>query len=444
MGLVIRPSGRALPHTMDNAKNLDMRSRSMVQTVVFQNAFLIDGNGGEPIPGATVVVSDGQIKEVRPDGQETRVPDGRAIDLKGKTLMPGLIDAHVHSGNVELSLTQTAALPPAVYVHRATRNLETDLALGFTTVRDAAGLDPGFRVAIDQGLIRGPRVLLSVSPLVQSGCCSAEHPCAPDRPLPRNSIGIYPEICDGPEGVRRGARRVLGRGADQIKVFADGEVVAQQASDRARPGQWKFTVDELSAAVEAAEAAGSYVMAHAYGPRAIQNCLAAGVRSIEHGNLMDEETALLMAERKAYLVPTLTVYDLLTRDVRADLDPFSLEKLQMVGRMGRRALELAYRAGIKIGSGSDIIGPFQMLKGRELAIKSEVMTPTEAIVSATRTNAELLKLSDRLGTVEPGKWADLIVVHGNPLDDISLFERGLEKVVLVMKEGRIMKDLISI
>jgi imidazolonepropionase-like amidohydrolase len=196
--------------------------------------------------------------------------------------------------------------------------------------------------------------------------------------------------------------------------------------------------------VEVAEAAGSYVMAHTYAPRAIQNCLLAGVRSIEHGNLLDEETARRMAERGAFFVPTLTTYDHLVRTGRSSgLDEDSLEKLALVGQSGRRAVELAYRAGVKIASGSDIVGSGQALKGRELAMKAEILGAMGAIVSATRTNAELLQMADRLGTVEPGKWADLIVLDGNPLKDPGLFEDGLKTVRLVLKGGEVMKDLLG-
>jgi len=406
----------------------------MTGTIIFRNAFLIDGNGDEAAPDATLVVSDGTIREIISGDKGTKLPKGRVIDLKGKALMPGLIDAHVHAGNIELTLRETSALPPAVYVHRATRNLETDLDLGFTTLRDAAGLDLGFRVAIDQGLIRGPRLLLSISPLTQTSGAA---------PMPRNSIGVFPEICDGPDEVHRAARRVLGRGADQIKIFADGEVASQLESDRAKPGQWKFTVEEIRAAIETAEAAGTYVMAHTYSPRAIQNCLAAGVRSIEHGNLMDAQTAEMMSEKGTYYVPTLVTYDVLAKEAREGLGAYTLEKLEIVRHKGQQALELAYRAGVRIGSGSDIIGPFQRLKGREFVLKAEVMTPMEAIVSATRTNAELIGMSDRIGTLEPGKLADLIAVDGNPLEDLTLFENGLERVVLVMREGRIVKDIMN-
>jgi len=411
----------------------------MSGTVIFKNAFLIDGKGGEPVPGAGVVIAGKKIVEILGTGKKYRVPKARVIDLKGKTLMPGLIDAHVHVGNIEVVMDRTAALPPAVYVHRATQNLETDVDLGFTTLRDAGGLDWGFRAAIEQGLIRGPRVLLSVNMVTQTGGHGDKRGCAKEQQPPRNSIGMYPEVCDGPDEVRKGAREALRRGADQVKVMADGGV----ASPSDKPGQGQYTVEELRAAVETAEAAKTYVMAHTYTPKAMQNCLHAGVRSLEHGNLLDEETARMIAEKGAYLVPTITVFDILAKEGKGSgLDAFILSKLDFVREGMFRALELAWRAGVKIGSGTDIIGPFQYLKGRELALKSQVMGPMAAIVSATRTNAELLFLDDQIGTVEAGKLADLIVMDGNPLKDMTLFEKGLQKIVLVMKEGRILKDLL--
>src|SRR5512136_248093 len=268
----------------------------MGDRLVLRHAFLIDGTGAEPRENVTVVVADGVIREIRESDAGSA---GRVFDLRGKTLMPGLIDVHVHVGNIEIRNHLTAQLPPAVYVLQTCRNLECDIDLGFTTLRDAAGLDAGFRAAVDRGLVRGPRLFLSVTPLMQSGGSTPAYGPGPDRPQARNALGVYPEVCDGPDEVRAAARRTLGRGADQIKVFADGEVLAAQAADRAKPGQWKFSVEEIRAAVEVAEAAGTYVMAHAYAPRAIRNALAAGVRSIEHGNLLDEETAGLMAKAGA-------------------------------------------------------------------------------------------------------------------------------------------------
>ena len=407
--------------------------------IIFKNAFLIDGNGGDPLEDAVVTVSNGKIKSIEAGSAGIPMVEGKVIDLHGKTLMPGLSDAHVHAGNIALDFDQTAKLSPAVYVHRATRNLETAVNLGFTTVRDAGGLDGSFRDAINQGLINGPRLLLSVSMLSQTGGHGDKRGAWRDAHVPRNSLGLLPMICDGPDSVRKAGREVLRKGADQIKVMASGGV----ASPSDKTDQWQFTVDELKAAVETAKAAGTYVMAHAYGAAAIRNCIDAGIRSIEHGNLLDAQIADLMAEKGVFYVPTLSVYEVLTsKELGIELDPFVRQKLDEVAEVALNALELAYRAGVKIGSGSDIIGPFQHLKGRELSIKANVMTAMEAIVSATRTNAELFNMSDRIGTVEAGKSADMIVLDGNPLDDLSLFNKGEERVVLVMKEGSIMKNFL--
>ncbi|MFP4032501.1 MAG: amidohydrolase family protein [Desulfococcaceae bacterium] len=409
-------------------------SRNSYFDLAFTGARLIDGAGGSPIPDAVVVVRDGRIDTV---GHQPPPDDVRVIDLAGRTLMPGLIDAHVHMANIEVDFDRTAALPPAVFVHRASRNLETALDLGFTTLRDAGGLDPSFREAVDLGLIRGPRLRLSITMLTQTGGHADKRGPWRETHPPRNSLGVYPSVCDGPDAVLRAARDLIRRGADQIKVMADGGV----ASPSDRPGHPQFTVSELSAAAEAARAAGTHVMAHAYSPAAIQNCLAAGIASIEHGNLLDFETAVRMADAGAVYVPTLSVFEILSREGAAcGMSPFVLEKLRSVADRGAEAVAIARDAGATIGSGSDIIGPFQHLLGRELALKAAVLGPMAAIVSATRTNAEILGLGDRLGTVEVGKIADLIVVDGDPLEDVGLFERGRERVLMVLRDGRIFKD----
>jgi imidazolonepropionase-like amidohydrolase len=407
--------------------------------IVFTGGRLIDGRGGDPVPDSTVVATDGRIAAAGAR-DDIPIPAGaEIIDIRGKSILPGLIDAHVHIGNIDISMYKTAELSPAVYVHRATRNLETTLDLGFTTIRDAGGLDQGFREAIDQGLIRGPRLFLSVSPLTPTGGHFDMRRWHQTAIVPRNSIGILPEICDGPDAVRRSARDVIRRGADQVKVAADGGV----DSPTDRPGCRQFSVEELKSAVEAAEAAGRYVMAHAYASEPIRLCLDAGVHTIEHGNLLDAQTALNLADCGAYYVPTLTIYDILANEAKETVDDFAREKLHLVREAGRRALEHALRAGAKIGSGSDIIGPYHHLRGREFRLKAEVMTPMEAIVSATRINAEIVGAQDEIGTLESGKAADLIVVDGDPLTDLSLLENGLETVLLVMKAGHILKDRLT-
>ena len=403
------------------------------------NGCLIDGQADLPVENAVVLVENGRILAAGKKGS-VAIPEGcRTLDVQGKTILPGLIDNHVHVGNICISMEDTQRLSPAVYIHKATHNLETDLQLGFTTLRDAGGLDTSFKEATELGLIKGPRLYLSINPLTPTGGHFDERGPFEISPKPRNSIGIYPEICDGPHQVRYSARNALRRGADQIKVAAGGGV----SSPSDEPHQWQFTTEELEAAVSTAKAAGTYVMAHAYSPSAIRNCIQAGVRSIEHGNLMDRETAELMAETGTYYIPTMAVYNVLANEGRDLLDQTTARKLDIVHERSFEALAHAKAAGVKIGSGSDIIGPFQHLKGREFSLKAKILSPMDAIRSATSINAEILGAADRIGSVTRGKDADLIVMDGNPLDDPTLFEKALDTVVIVMKKGRIFKNLLS-
>jgi imidazolonepropionase-like amidohydrolase len=419
--------------------HMNQQTNEHATATAFIGGSLIDGCGGPVVHDSCVLVEGETIRFAGPRTDSHLPERTRQVDITGMSILPGLIDAHVHVGNIALQMEETANLSPAVYVLRASRNLESDIGLGFTTLRDAAGMDCSFIDAIAQGLIRGPRLFLSVSPLTPTGGHFDMRGVYGDLPVARNRLGIYPAVCDGPDAVRKAARDALRRGANQIKVAADGGV--DSPSDQ--PGHWQFSAAELKAAVEVAEAAGTYVMAHAYSPRAIENCLDAGVRSIEHGNLLDEKTAARMAAAGAYLVPTLTVYDIMANEARGGMAPYAARKLDAVAIAGRDAVRIAREAGVKIASGSDILGPYQHLKGRELRIKAELTTPMEAIVSATRTNARMLNMGDRIGTLETGKSADLIVMDGDPLGDPGLFERTADSVVLVLKAGEVMKDQLT-
>jgi imidazolonepropionase-like amidohydrolase len=407
--------------------------------LVFENATLLDCTGRDPQPKTRVVVEDGRIRRIGPSGGPDGPRDARMIDCQGRTLMPGLLDAHVHLAALELDALKEVALPPAVLALRIARNIEATLDAGFTTVRDAGGLDWGFKEAVRLGLVRGPRLFISGAFISQTGG-HGDH-------RPRSDRGAFPVVpgltsesilADGADEVRRAAREVLRRGADQVKVMASGG--AASPSDELDHVQ--FSVEELAAAVDAAGAVGTYVLAHAYGPRAIQNCLAAGVRSIEHGNFLDEATAdQMLAADDVYLVPTIITYELLAaREAGDGWTPDMVRKIRQGLTGAYDSLGLAFEKGLRIGSGSDLLAEMQGEKGKEIACQARVMGAMNAIVAATRTNAQLLRIEKDTGTVEAGKRADLILLDANPLADPTVFANP-EHVRLVALGGEIVKDL---
>jgi imidazolonepropionase-like amidohydrolase len=408
--------------------------------LVFEHATVLDCTGRDPQVDQRVVVENGRIVRIGKSGGPSGYGDARIIDCQGRTLMPGLIDAHVHLASLDLDPIAEVSLAPAVIALRIARQIEDTLQAGFTTVRDAGGLDWGFKDAVNRGLIRGPRLFISGPFLSQTGGHGDNQRPRTQREEFRAVHGLTQEtiLADGPDEVRRAAREALRRGADQIKVMASGGA----ASPTDELDQVQFSVQELAAAVDVAGAVGSYVLAHAYGPKAIQNCLAAGVRSIEHGNFLDEETADQMLERgDTFLVPTVITYELMSR-----LEPGNgwttdnVRKIRQGLTGAYDSLGLAYEKGLRIGSGSDVLAEMQGEKGKEIACQARVMGAMSAIVAATRTNAALVRMEKEIGTVEEGKRADLIVLDQDPLADLTIFAEP-DRVRLVVLGGEVVKDL---
>lgn len=402
--------------------------------LLLNDATLIDGMGAGPRPQVSVLVEDGRITRVASAGSIT-APDGaRSIDCGGMTLMPGLTDAHVHFG-----LTAEGDDDPVEshvsYVLKVVENIRIALDEGFTTVRDAGGLDPAYAAAAE-GQIAGPRILPSGSFLSQTGG-HGDHRSRWSDVAPQSIPGLvaHTEICDGADEVRRAARRQIRRGATQVKVMASGGVMSP--NDPLESLQ--FTVDEMAAAVHEARAFGTYVLAHCHTPGAIANALDAGMRSIEHGSILDETLAKRMARQEAYLVPTLVILELVSKI--EGLPEFSRRKMELVRGEMRGSVAAARAAGVRIGSGSDLLGPRQSRRAAELVEKAKQFGPMEAIVSATRTNAQLFNMEDRIGTVEEGKDADLLVVRGDPLADVGVLADA-QNVQLVVQGGRVVKDLM--
>ncbi len=407
---------------------------------VFANAFLIDCTGADPKEGAAVVIEDDRIKDVLPSGKVGPLPGPvTTLDLRGATLMPGLTDAHVHILAVEGNITdQHRFLPPSLLAAKALRRAEECLLQGFTTVRDAGGADYGFREAINEGLSPGPRMLVSGNYLSQTGGHGDKRRRAEWNPPIDCCIGMIGSIADGEAEVRKAAREQIRRDVDQIKIMASGG--AMSPSDELDTTQ--YTVAEMRAAVEEAQAVGKYVLAHAYSDAAVRNAIAAGVRSIEHGNLIREAAATAIKNAGAFLVPTMITYEAIYREgKRYGIGDHQIQKIDLARQQSVQGLAYAYKAGCKIGSGSDLLGDMMVQRAVEFELKGQVMKPMEVLLSATKVNAELFRMADKIGTVEPGKYADLIVVAENPLRNLRVFQIQ-DNLKLIMKGGRVYKQTL--
>ncbi len=406
------------------------------QRILFRNASLLDALEPEVRPGYDVLVEGEQIREI---SSSSIAPNGApTIDLKGRTSMPGLIDAHVHAIAVTTDLHALALMPPSLVTAKAKGILEGMLMRGFTTVRDAGGADWGLAEAVRDGHFKGPRMFISGLALAQTGgqgdFRGREEPYL-GCPVCRATRSIA-RVVDGVDDVRKAVREELRKGADQIKVMAAGGMVSRVPIDRAH-----YSMDELRAMVEEAQAADTYVMAHAYETHAVQRCIEAGIRSIEHGNLIDAETADLMVANDTFVVPTMTVYEGYHKHGKElGFPEWVVDKFNELLEASVTGLETAKHAGVKIGHGSDLEGLLHDYQSRELLLKSEVLTPHEVITSATATNAELLRMQDQLGVIKENALADLLVVDGDPMKELDLLQHQGRHIPLIMKGGLLFKN----
>jgi imidazolonepropionase-like amidohydrolase len=402
--------------------------------ILFRGARLVDGLADTARDGVDVLVVDDRIAAIgdpsipRPD-----LPDLRVIELGGLTLMPGLIDAHIHASAAEVVEDPVRPMPASLRAQHARVELEAMLRRGFTTARDAGGADAGLRMAVEQGLIDGPRLLVSGKALSQTGGHGDDRVLVDGDPVPGAWPGDFARIADGVDGVRLAARQELRRGADQIKICASGGVMS--VTDPI--DMLQYSEPEIRAIVEEAESRGTYVLAHAYGGPAIARAVRCGVRSIEHANHIDAAAADEVAARGAWVVPTLVTYETLAGDGAAQgVDQQRLAKVDQVREAGLRSFDLLRRSGARIGFGTDLLGPHRALQSREFRIRAEAERPADIVRSATSVNADLLQRPD-LGRVAVGATADLIVVDGDPLADIGVLASPAETLRLVMTAGRI-------
>ncbi|GAA2883756.1 amidohydrolase family protein [Streptosporangium fragile] len=383
------------------------------------NAAVFDGVSAEPVEGP-VHIEAGTVVQVG----GTPPPAERVIDARGGTVVPGLIDAHFHAYGTSLDMLELEASPLSYVALAAGRRLAAALSRGFTTVRDVAGGDPGLAKAIAEGLTPAPRYLYTGPALSQTGGHGDARPGDLDLCACGGHIG---EVVDGVDDLRRAVRDRFRRGAHAIKIMTSGGVVSP--TDPIRVPQ--YSPEEVRAVTDEAVRRGSYVAAHAYSPEAIVHSVENGVRSIEHGNLLDAPTARLMAERGAFLVPTLATYDAMERrGAEFGLAPVSRAKNREVLKAGREAVEIARVAGVRIGFGTDLMGVLEDEQLNGLRLQVEVAGVLETLRSATSVNADLIGRPD-LGRIRPGAVADLVILDGDPFGDPSVLWAGPERRTVV-------------
>ena len=407
---------------------------------LFKNLSLLDPNWKEARGGYEVLVEGDIIKEVSP--KKIKASKATVINCGKRTLMPGLIDCHVHTHHSEVYMNRMEAIPLTLMMARSAGRLKRMLDRGFTTVRDAGGADWGTKTAVETGLIPGPRLFISCRSIGPTGGHNdrnrrtdiAGPPC-----LCCNGMVFIRAIADGPDAVRKAAREQMRQGADQVKLMVSGGV----ASPHDPLESIQFSKEEISAAVEEAHAFGRYVLTHAYTPEAITRAVKAGVRTIEHGNMVDAPTARLMAKKGVYMIPNLVTYDAMKRRAKElGMPDVMLEKNDEVLKYGYRELELCRKYGVKMAYGSDLLGALEDEQTGEFAIRGEVMPAIDVIRSATLIGAEVVRQEGRLGTVQPGAFADLLVVDGDPLKNLGLFKDGGPHLSAIMKAGKFHKNVL--
>jgi imidazolonepropionase-like amidohydrolase len=402
--------------------------------LLLTKARIWDGVSDTYVAEGDVLCVDGRIETV---GRSAGAAD-QVIDLGGRALLPGFIDAHFHAYASQVDIPGLEALPVSYLAHHASGLLGAALDRGFTTVRDAGGADWGLWKAAEEGLLRSPRIFFAGRALSQTGGhgdSRAQHlePCGCGH------IGNLSQVVDGVDAVRQAARETLRRGAHQIKIFVSGGVSSPTDPIWMR----QYSAEEIQAIVEEAATRRTYVMAHAYTAEAAIHAVENGVRSIEHGNLIDAAAAKVMAARGAFLVPTLITYDAMVREGAAfGLSAVSQEKLVDVAAKGADAVRIARAAGVQIGMGSDLLGPLHRWQLHEFRLRCAIEAPVHALRSATSVNAALLNRSGELGTIATGALADMVVFDGDPLSDPSvIWERG---PALVVKGGQVAADRLDL
>ena len=403
----------------------------------FKNFEMLDPDAGELRGGHELVVEGGTIKEI--SDKPIKLADAHVVDCGGRTVMPGLIDSHVHVVLSDVVLRNLESVPLTLMTARAADLMRRMLDRGFTSVRDTGGADWGLKEATDKGLLPGPRLFIAGRAIGPTGghsdgrrrtdfgvrcqCC--------------NALSFSMGIADGISEVRRAVREEMRQGCDQVKIMMSGGV----ASPYDPLDSLQFSEGEVKAAVEEAHAFGRYVCAHAYTPEAITRAAIAGVRTIEHGNLIDEASAKLMAEKGMFLVANLVTYfEMKKRAAEYGMSAEMLAKNDLVIDGALKSLEICKRHGIPVAYGTDLLGQLQMAQSEEFTLRARVLSPAEIIRSATTIGAQVVRMEGKLGCLKAGAFADLLVVDGNPLKDLALLGDQGKHLSLIMKAGALHKN----
>lgn len=404
---------------------------------LFKNANLIDGTSDAHHEGMQVLVDGKRIKEVSDKSIKTSV--ATVIDLRGKTLMPGLIDCHTHVTVTQIAQAEQALLPDSLIAARASVIMRGQIMRGFTTVRDAGGADYGLRRAVEDGIFLGPRLVICGQALSQSGGHADYRSCCDPRGTQwmTGRLGSIGRICDGEDGVRFAVREEIRHGAQFIKVMANGGI----STPNDPINFLQFSNDELRAIVEEASNAKTYCAAHLYTDEAILRAIECGIRSVEHGSLITPSTAKRMVELGAFAVPTLVVYEAISKHgAEYGFPDYAISKIGDMASKGPTTLSVFHDAGVPMAYGSDCGGELHRFQSEEFVLRGRVLPAMDVIKSATSVAARLLRMEGQIGCIAEGASADLIIVEGDPVADLSLLTEQGRHLSLIMKEGSVVKN----
>ena len=408
--------------------------------ILFRNFNFLDPEDEEIRGGYELLVEGDTVKEL--SSTPIRADNAITIDCGRRTLMPGLIDCHVHVFLSEVNIRNLEGIPLTLMTARAIDALRGMLDRGFTTVRDTGGADWGIKTAVEHGLVVGPRLFIAGQAIGPTGGHSDARRRTDHGGVCQccNALTFTMAVADGADLVRKAAREQMRQGCDHVKIMMSGGV----ASPYDPLDSLQFSAGEAAAAVEEAQSFGRYVCAHAYTPESITRAAHAGVRTIEHGNLIDDKTAELMASKGMFLIANLVAYYVMReRGAQLGMAADMLAKNDLVIDGGLRSLEICKRAGVPVAYGSDLLGQLQVDQSREFVIRSEVVKPIEILRSATVIGAKVLRKEGKLGALRPGAFADLIVVDGDPLKNLGLLQEQGRHLSVIMKGGKFHKNRLQ-